>query len=843
MKRKKELTPCEEKALVHLQALQIKEKEAKAKQRAKKRKVNTAVAGRSIALAGQNLPFQPEPIVNPKDTRPFYPIQNPLPTRNEWNQLIPAAAQTAQFMLLNHAMQQQGIKKDTERTTQTQPSPPTGPKVGSGKSKKKSAKMDIEILPDEDKISRFRRTGPFIPNAPPPVAPEEELEVPNLIMSDERRAKAEQLLKRISDRGLGSYKRAGFTLKRQAFDKLRDYRRPLSNLLDNNLLDKDAIEAFFKPPASSDERRAKAEQLLKRISDRGLGSYKRAGFALKRQAFDKLRDYRRPLSNLLDNNLLDKDALEAFFKPPASSDEWPAFEWPAANPPEQPPRAPPQNIPRLPPITIPRAPPLTIPQAPLDEEKEAPKLVMPDEDKISRFRRTGPFIPNAPVAPEELEAPKLIMSDERRAKAEQLLKRSLDRGLGSNKRARQTLQSQVFDKLQNYPGPPAKPITLTDLLNAWIPVDNSSINRNEAKITQDFFTANPLPNLIKTEPPEEKKELEEEKDPRKMIKEYLKTVPQPDKEAFLQKYGYEMDLHDSFVKYHQIAPAKLDFTPEEQDIFQEQYQNWKAVNIDKPPAIENMTPKTNIREFLATAPANTFAEPVNLMPFTPPKDPVAPVSDAQKMLTPPQLNQYPGWNRKNVSTPLRQSGLAQQAIEMSNMLNNINNPWVPPSYKLPTQFNYNHPTNVAIRAQAKANSQFFKQNELFSQKYVIPRNPNAMRYNMYPLQLQRVLRTHFPMDISMRNSVAFNKEQVEAIRGATNETLADTVDYYLSENYPKQNQQLIPDVPVNESSGMQPLEIEDNANIPELSDNFGSGFDNPNITTEIENVGTSFVGE
>jgi hypothetical protein len=775
MKRKKELTPCEEKALVHLQALQIKEKEAKAKQRAKKRKVNTAVAGRSIALAGQNLPFQPEPIVNPKDTRPFYPIQNPLPTRNEWNQLIPAAAQTAQFMLLNHAMQQQGIKKDTERTTQTQPSPPTGPKVGSGKSKKKSAKMDIEILPDEDKISRFRRTGPFIPNAPPPVAPEEELEVPNLIMSD--------------------------------------------------------------------ERRAKAEQLLKRISDRGLGSYKRAGFALKRQAFDKLRDYRRPLSNLLDNNLLDKDALEAFFKPPASSDEWPAFEWPAANPPEQPPRAPPQNIPRLPPITIPRAPPLTIPQAPLDEEKEAPKLVMPDEDKISRFRRTGPFIPNAPVAPEELEAPKLIMSDERRAKAEQLLKRSLDRGLGSNKRARQTLQSQVFDKLQNYPGPPAKPITLTDLLNAWIPVDNSSINRNEAKITQDFFTANPLPNLIKTEPPEEKKELEEEKDPRKMIKEYLKTVPQPDKEAFLQKYGYEMDLHDSFVKYHQIAPAKLDFTPEEQDIFQEQYQNWKAVNIDKPPAIENMTPKTNIREFLATAPANTFAEPVNLMPFTPPKDPVAPVSDAQKMLTPPQLNQYPGWNRKNVSTPLRQSGLAQQAIEMSNMLNNINNPWVPPSYKLPTQFNYNHPTNVAIRAQAKANSQFFKQNELFSQKYVIPRNPNAMRYNMYPLQLQRVLRTHFPMDISMRNSVAFNKEQVEAIRGATNETLADTVDYYLSENYPKQNQQLIPDVPVNESSGMQPLEIEDNANIPELSDNFGSGFDNPNITTEIENVGTSFVGE
>jgi len=127
MKRKKELTPCEEKALVHLQALQIKEKEAKAKQRAKKRKVNTAVAGQRIALAGQNLPFQPVPSANvTQDTRPFYPTQNPLPTRNEWNQLIPAAAQTAQLMLLNHAMQQQGIKKNTEGT-QTGGGAPPGP--------------------------------------------------------------------------------------------------------------------------------------------------------------------------------------------------------------------------------------------------------------------------------------------------------------------------------------------------------------------------------------------------------------------------------------------------------------------------------------------------------------------------------------------------------------------------------------------------------------------------------------------------------------------------------------------------------------------------------------------
>ena len=39
-KKEKELTPCEEKALVHLQALQIKEKEQKAKARAKKRGIN-----------------------------------------------------------------------------------------------------------------------------------------------------------------------------------------------------------------------------------------------------------------------------------------------------------------------------------------------------------------------------------------------------------------------------------------------------------------------------------------------------------------------------------------------------------------------------------------------------------------------------------------------------------------------------------------------------------------------------------------------------------------------------------------------------------------------------------
>jgi hypothetical protein len=771
MKRKKELTPCEEKALVHLQALQIKEKEAKAKQRAKKRKVNTAVAGRSIALAGQNLPFQPEPIVNPKDTRPFYPLQNPLPTRNEWNQLIPAAAQTAQFMLLNHAMQQQGIKKDTKRTTQTQTStqtqtPPTGPKVGSGKSKKKFAQMDIEIMPDEDKISRFRRTGPFIPNAPPlgPVAPEEEVEVPNLIMSDERRAKAEQLLKRSLARGLGSYSRAIKTLRRQAFDKLRNYPGP----------DKPAIEAFFKPPEVSDE----------------FTEFFSAGANPMEDLYRKWRDA----------GTLERQAMWRTMEPnmqrqfPSGYLDWMKVQVKGQAPPLDVPRKPtlkdlvnawnpaddsPTNFDTLRKITqeyFNANPPSKL----IKTEPDEPDLII-DENTISRFRRTG--LPNAPpfVAPEEqLEAPKLLMSDERRAKAMELLQRSLDR-------TNQTLQRQAFDKLKNYSADPSK--------------------LEEQK--------------------DDSGKLEEEKDdPKNIIKEYLKTLPQSDKEAFLQKYGYEVDMHDTFVAYHKIAPVELNLTPEDQDIFQEQYQNWKAVNVDKPPpAIENMTPKTNIKNFLATA------------PVSPPKAPVAPVSDAQNMLTPPNLKQYPGWNRNNVSTPLRESGSEQrqQAIEMSNRLNNINlningpprPPWVPtsPSSTLLDQFNYNHPSNVGIRAQAAANSQFYKQNELFSQKYVIPRNPNAMQFNMYPLKLQSLLKTHFISDSALRNSVTFNNQQLEALKKAPNESFVDTVDYYLSQNYPKQNQQVIPDVPVNERSGMQPLEIEANANIPEVSENFGSGFD------------------
>jgi hypothetical protein len=275
------------------------------------------------------------------------------------------------------------------------------------------------------------------------------------------------------------------------------------------------------------------------------------------------------------------------------------------------------------------------------------------------------------------------------------------------------------------------------------------------------------------------------------------------------------------------------------------------------PLVEE-TPRTLIKSYLSLG---------NEPPVTPPKAPVAPVSDAQKMLTPPQLNQYPSWNQNNVSTPLR--GSAQPAIEMSNMIDNMKpiemsnmidnmKPPFSPAYKLPEQWNYNHPTNVSRRAQAAANSQFFKQNELLSQKYAIPLNSNPKRYNEYPLNLQRVLRTHFPGDTLLRNSVAFNEQQVDEIKRARKEDLVDLVDYYLSQNYPKQNQQPIPDAPVNErssgiqqpipdapvnerSSGIQPLEI-DNQSSPEVSEDFGTGYDSENIMSEMANVGESFIG-
>jgi hypothetical protein len=120
-KTKKDLTPCEEKALVHLQALQIKEKEQKAKARAKKRKLDSV--GTSVGtLTGQNLPYAPI-TETPSQNIPlsYFPRETAMPTRNEWNQLIPAAMQTAQLMILNHAMNKQGQWRQPQQTEQRQP--------------------------------------------------------------------------------------------------------------------------------------------------------------------------------------------------------------------------------------------------------------------------------------------------------------------------------------------------------------------------------------------------------------------------------------------------------------------------------------------------------------------------------------------------------------------------------------------------------------------------------------------------------------------------------------------------------------------------------------------------
>jgi hypothetical protein len=119
-KSKKELNPCEEKALVHLQALQIKEKEQKAKARAKKRKLDT-----SGTLTGQNLPYVP--VTEPtSEIAPlsYFPRETAMPARDEWNQLIPAAVQTAQFMIFNHAMSRQGQWRQPQQVQQPQRRPP-----------------------------------------------------------------------------------------------------------------------------------------------------------------------------------------------------------------------------------------------------------------------------------------------------------------------------------------------------------------------------------------------------------------------------------------------------------------------------------------------------------------------------------------------------------------------------------------------------------------------------------------------------------------------------------------------------------------------------------------------
>jgi hypothetical protein len=156
-KKEKELTPCEEKALVHLQALQIKEKEKKAKARAKKRKVDTS----STTLTGQSLPFQPLLDTNSQNVPSLFQQPTPMPGRNAWDQLIPSAVQAAQLAIFNHAMNRQGKWKD-DSVARVSDNPP-----------------NISLNPPSGNIlgSRFNTTTPTTPSVTTPsVEPTEPTE-------------------------------------------------------------------------------------------------------------------------------------------------------------------------------------------------------------------------------------------------------------------------------------------------------------------------------------------------------------------------------------------------------------------------------------------------------------------------------------------------------------------------------------------------------------------------------------------------------------------------------------------------------------------------------------------
>ena len=122
MKRKikeEKLSPCEEKALVTLEAKQIKEKQQKAKARAKKKaklepKVQIGAQG-NVALAGQNLPFF-TPSAPPAMTS-FTPSFTAPAARvtSEWSNIAANLSQTA----LQYALFNQGNWKKETQTPQT----------------------------------------------------------------------------------------------------------------------------------------------------------------------------------------------------------------------------------------------------------------------------------------------------------------------------------------------------------------------------------------------------------------------------------------------------------------------------------------------------------------------------------------------------------------------------------------------------------------------------------------------------------------------------------------------------------------------------------------------------
>jgi hypothetical protein len=849
MKRKKELNPCEEKALVHLQALQIKEKEAKAKQRAKKRKVNAAVAGQRVALAGQNLPVQTVPYENvPKNTQPFYLLQNPLPTRNEWDQLIPAVAQTAQLMILNHAMQQQGIKKD--RTTQTQTSAPGGgapppPRPGRGAPPGPPRRPPRPLL------------GPaVIPNIPerpidttrllaPPPGPEDDLNLGMMEGSWEDYAPPEAI-ERLSAL------RERFA-RRNAIQRLKEFPGSRQNQLNQVLQGVRNMDAknvgkmimdYTKPVADFDFNEAQRSAYWDEFTD-----------LVDTASVGNVENYQRRfyLDRILKENIMfnmDREEAKDFF--------------------DQTTRARPSHI---------------------SLTEDGKRYISAGRIRIYDDGRIG-----TTEQPEGLQSLEEKQRIQRNLRFNSLVNRSAQRsGFQAFRRNLESAREQDANDLFWRQFYNASPQSRADLFKNTSPrhVD-SFLEEYEEWLKKNI--SNDLSNVPADKRIRKDSQLSSADDEKEFLRQNPNYVPpnvppQPEDpedippplvpiDNFMEEFGYEPDMHDTFLAFSKTSKqAQRQFMRNFEDEttrqqFRSQFSKWKehtsnilqpedTNNILNPEELESMyggfenffkenppppitpikseppreqplveeTPKTLVRSFLS--PLNPPTPP----PVSPPKAPDVPISNAQQMLTPPQLNQYPAWNRQNVSTPLR--GSAQPAIELP--------PWVPssPAYKLPEQWNFNHPTNVTLRAQAAANSQFFKQNELFSQKYVIPRNPNAMQFNMYPLKLQSLLKTHFINDQALRNSVTFNKQQLEALRRAPNESFVDTVDYYLSKNYPKQNQQPIPDAPVNERSGggIQPLEIDDNENIPEVSEDFGSGFDNENIMSEMENVGPSFIGE
>jgi hypothetical protein len=862
MKRKKELTPCEEKALVHLQALQIKEKEAKAKQRAKKRKVNTAVAGQRIALAGQNLPFQPVPSANvTQDTRPFYPTQNPLPTRNEWNQLIPAAAQTAQLMLLNHAMQQQGIKKNTEGT-QTGGGAPPGRRLG-----RRPPGGGAPPGPPRPPIQRpllGPAVIPIIPERPidttrllaPPPGPGDDLNLGMMEGSFEDYAPPEAIERLSKLRERFAKKNA----MQNAMQQLKDFPGTTQYQLDQvlqgvrNMDVKNVgkmIMDYTKPkpvadfdmtPAQFEEYRNEMDRLIRTASVGNVENYQR----------------RLYIDTILKENIMynmDREEAKQFFNDTT--------------------RARPSHIS----LTEDGRRYISAGRIRIYEDGRIGTTEQPEElqslEEKQRIQRNLRFnsLLNRPAQRSGFQAFRRNLQSAREQNANDFFWRQF---YNSSPQSRDALMQGTSSRhvdafIEEYEEWLKNNIS-NDLSN--VPADKRI--RKGSQITsaddeKEFLRQNP--NYVPPNVPPQPEDPEDIPPPLAPIEDEL--------DGFMEEFGYEPAMHDTFLAFSKTSKqAQRRFMRGIEDEatrqqFRSQFRRWKehTSNILQPEELESMyggfqtffeenppppitptkleppreqplveeTPRTLVKSYLSQFNPPTPAGLANEPPVSPPKAPVAPVSDAQKMLTPQQLNQYPSWNKENVSTPLRQSGSRQQAIEMSNMFNDINTPWLPTSYTLPAEWNYNHPTNVAKRAQATANSQFFKQNELFSQKYVIPRNPNARQFNMYPLKLQSLLKTHFMNDQALRNSVTFNKQQLEALRRAPNESFVDTVDYFLSQNYPKQNQQPIPDKPVNESSGMQPLEIEDKQNIPVQSDN--SGFDNENIVSEMENVGPSFVGE